>query len=118
MTLGSGKITNRQCLQRETRERFGEARLISRAARLLFDRLQLGRLAAKTPGRAVGAELHEAHRIGRARPCFFHEPMGDAREGLAALRAAPGYRRRLRAIRAANPVCARCVCPKHLGARP
>jgi MoaA/NifB/PqqE/SkfB family radical SAM enzyme len=49
---------------------------------------------------------------GALRPCFFHEPVGDARAGLAALRSSPEYRAALAMIRGPNPVCERCVCPK------
>jgi MoaA/NifB/PqqE/SkfB family radical SAM enzyme len=52
---------------------------------------------------------------GRVRPCFFHEPVGDAREGVAALRASATYRAALARIRAPNPTCERCVCPKLRG---
>lgn len=49
---------------------------------------------------------------GRVRPCFFHEPVGNAGEGLAAIRASGRYREALRAIHAPNATCERCVCPK------
>ena len=49
---------------------------------------------------------------GSVRPCFFHEPVGHARSGLAALRSSGAYRETLEAIRRPNPVCERCVCPK------
>jgi MoaA/NifB/PqqE/SkfB family radical SAM enzyme len=49
---------------------------------------------------------------GSLRPCFFHDPVGDARAGLAALRSSPEYRAALAMIRGPNPVCERCVCPK------
>ena len=49
---------------------------------------------------------------GRVRPCFFHAPVGDAREGLTALRTSPAYREALAHIEAPNPTCERCVCPK------
>jgi MoaA/NifB/PqqE/SkfB family radical SAM enzyme len=49
---------------------------------------------------------------GALRPCFFHAPVGDAREGLAALRGSARYGAALQAIAAPNPVCERCVCPK------
>jgi MoaA/NifB/PqqE/SkfB family radical SAM enzyme len=52
---------------------------------------------------------------GSVRPCFFHEAIGDAREGLAALRDSDRYGSALAAIRAPNPTCARCVCPKQRG---
>jgi Fe-coproporphyrin III synthase len=52
---------------------------------------------------------------GRVRPCFFHEPVGDARDGIAALRGSAGYRAALARIRAPNPTCERCVCPKLRG---
>ena len=54
---------------------------------------------------------------GTARPCFFHEPVGDARAGLAALRASAGYGDALAAIGRENATCARCVCPNHSGPR-
>lgn len=52
---------------------------------------------------------------GRVRPCFFHEAVGDARQGLRVLRAGERYRAALQAIRAPNPTCERCVCPKKRG---
>jgi Fe-coproporphyrin III synthase len=52
---------------------------------------------------------------GQARPCFFHEPVGDARRGLGALRGSSDYRTALARIRAPNPTCERCVCPKLRG---
>lgn len=52
---------------------------------------------------------------GALRPCFFHAPVGDAREGLGRLRGSLGYRSALARIRAANPTCERCVCPKLRG---
>lgn len=54
---------------------------------------------------------------GSLRPCFFHAPVGDVREGLVALRKGAGYRRALSGIRASNETCARCVCPKRRGGR-
>jgi MoaA/NifB/PqqE/SkfB family radical SAM enzyme len=52
---------------------------------------------------------------GRVRPCFFHAPAGDVRAGLGEVRGSADYRSRLRALRAPNAVCERCVCPKWLG---
>jgi hypothetical protein len=52
---------------------------------------------------------------GGVRPCFFHQPIGEAREGLAQLRASERYRVALAAVRSANPTCERCVCPKRGG---
>jgi hypothetical protein len=52
---------------------------------------------------------------GGVRPCFFHERVGEAREGLTRLRASERYRAALAAIRAANPTCQSCVCPKRAG---
>lgn len=52
---------------------------------------------------------------GALRPCFFHAPVGDARDGLQRVRASDGYRAALRRIRAPNDTCARCVCPKLRG---
>jgi Fe-coproporphyrin III synthase len=49
---------------------------------------------------------------GRARPCFFHAAVGDARDGLPALRDSPAYRDALAHIEGPNPTCERCVCPK------
>jgi MoaA/NifB/PqqE/SkfB family radical SAM enzyme len=49
---------------------------------------------------------------GSVRPCFFHEPVGDARVGLAALRRSPRYEAALELVRSPNPICERCVCPK------
>jgi len=52
---------------------------------------------------------------GAVRPCFFHEPIGEAREGLTQLRTSDRYRAALAAIRAPNPTCQSCVCPKRAG---
>lgn len=52
---------------------------------------------------------------GGVRPCFFHERIGEAREGLTRLRASERYRAALSAIRAPNPTCQSCVCPKRAG---
>lgn len=52
---------------------------------------------------------------GSVRPCFFQPAVGDAREGLRAVRRGPAYRAALRAIRRPNEACARCVCPKRRG---
>jgi MoaA/NifB/PqqE/SkfB family radical SAM enzyme len=52
---------------------------------------------------------------GSVRPCFFHERVGDARDGLQALRTSERYRASLAAIRAPNPTCRSCVCPKRAG---
>ena len=49
---------------------------------------------------------------GSVRPCFFHAPVGDVREGLLGLRAGDRYQKALAAIRRPNDTCARCVCPK------
>jgi MoaA/NifB/PqqE/SkfB family radical SAM enzyme len=52
---------------------------------------------------------------GALRPCFFQPAVGDARDGLRALRRGAAYRDALRAIRRPNEACARCVCPKRRG---
>jgi MoaA/NifB/PqqE/SkfB family radical SAM enzyme len=52
---------------------------------------------------------------GAMRPCFFHAQVGDAREGLRSLRSSRRYRGALAGIRAENPTCRRCVCPKSRG---
>jgi hypothetical protein len=49
---------------------------------------------------------------GGVRPCFFHQPVGDVREGLTRIRASSEYGARLDHIRGRNPTCERCVCPK------
>jgi MoaA/NifB/PqqE/SkfB family radical SAM enzyme len=49
---------------------------------------------------------------GRVRPCFFHEAVGDARQGLLGIRASSKYASALGHIRGANETCQRCVCPK------
>jgi MoaA/NifB/PqqE/SkfB family radical SAM enzyme len=49
---------------------------------------------------------------GSVRPCFFHEAVGDARQGLASVRSSEKYRRALGMIRGPNTTCERCVCPK------
>lgn len=54
---------------------------------------------------------------GVVKPCFFHDAVGDAREGLAAVRESAAYVRALRDIRGTNDVCERCVCPKWRGPR-
>ncbi len=51
---------------------------------------------------------------GTVRPCFFHKPIGNARDGLAAAlnsSAALSFREGLDV--ASNPVCRRCVCSLH-----
>jgi MoaA/NifB/PqqE/SkfB family radical SAM enzyme len=53
---------------------------------------------------------------GAVRPCFFHEGVGDAREGVRRLRSSERYRAALAGIRAPNPTCQACVCPKRAGA--
>jgi MoaA/NifB/PqqE/SkfB family radical SAM enzyme len=52
---------------------------------------------------------------GALRPCFFHAPAGDVRAGLRAVRDSTGYRDALARVRAPNPTCERCVCPKRRG---
>jgi MoaA/NifB/PqqE/SkfB family radical SAM enzyme/SAM-dependent methyltransferase len=52
---------------------------------------------------------------GSLRPCFFHAPVGNARDGFSVLRAGAGYRQALAGIRSANGTCDRCVCPKRRG---
>lgn len=52
---------------------------------------------------------------GSLRPCFFHDTAGDARDGLALVRASRRYREALASVKEANPVCQRCVCPKRRG---
>ena len=52
---------------------------------------------------------------GSVRPCFFHQPVGDARSGLASLRASAAYRDALQLARRPNPTCERCVCPRLRG---
>lgn len=52
---------------------------------------------------------------GSLRPCFFHAPLADARAGLAAARGSRAYREALASVRAGNPVCDGCVCPKRRG---
>lgn len=49
---------------------------------------------------------------GGVRPCFFHAPVGNARDGLRPLRESPAYREALTHIEGPNPTCQRCVCPK------
>lgn len=49
---------------------------------------------------------------GSVRPCFFHAPLGAAREGLRALRSSPRYAAALLGIEGPNATCERCVCPK------
>lgn len=49
---------------------------------------------------------------GAVRPCFFHAPVGDARQGIGAIREGGGYARALRVIGGANATCDACVCPK------
>jgi len=52
---------------------------------------------------------------GRVRPCFFHEPVGEAKGSLSALRGSAAYRAALARVRARNTTCERCVCPKLRG---
>ena len=52
---------------------------------------------------------------GSVRPCFFQPAVGDARDGLRAVRRGPAYRLALRQIRRPNDACLRCVCPKRRG---
>jgi MoaA/NifB/PqqE/SkfB family radical SAM enzyme len=52
---------------------------------------------------------------GRLQPCFFHEAVGDARLGVAAVRRSAEYRTALARIEADNETCASCVCPKWRG---
>jgi MoaA/NifB/PqqE/SkfB family radical SAM enzyme len=52
---------------------------------------------------------------GRVRPCFFHDPVGEAGEGLARLRGGERLRAALRSVRDGNPTCDACVCPKRRG---
>ena len=49
---------------------------------------------------------------GMVRPCFFQPAVGQAAEGLHAVRVSAGYRAALRAISEDNATCERCVCPK------
>jgi MoaA/NifB/PqqE/SkfB family radical SAM enzyme len=49
---------------------------------------------------------------GLVRPCFFHAPVGAARDGLLPLRTSPAYREALAHIQGPNAICERCVCPK------
>jgi MoaA/NifB/PqqE/SkfB family radical SAM enzyme len=49
---------------------------------------------------------------GSVRPCFFHAPVGGARDGLRALWTSPRHAAALREIQAPNATCERCVCPK------
>lgn len=49
---------------------------------------------------------------GSVRPCFFQPAVGHVDQGLVALRRSKAYREALGAIRAGNPICERCVCPK------
>ena len=53
---------------------------------------------------------------GTVRPCFFHAPIGDLRNGqsLTEVLNGPEARRfRSQLDVAANPVCRRCVCSLH-----
>jgi MoaA/NifB/PqqE/SkfB family radical SAM enzyme len=52
---------------------------------------------------------------GALRPCFFHAVVGDARVGLPEARRSAAYERALAHVRAPNPICERCVCPKRRG---
>jgi Fe-coproporphyrin III synthase len=54
---------------------------------------------------------------GRVRPCFFHAPVGDARDGLRPLRDSLAYRDALARIERPNLTCERCVCPKRRSPR-
>ena len=49
---------------------------------------------------------------GTVRPCFFQPAVGQAAQGLRAVRASAGYRAALRVISEDNATCQRCVCPK------
>ncbi len=52
---------------------------------------------------------------GTVRPCFFHEPVGDASGGLAAALNSPRAQRFRRELNVQeNPVCRRCVCSLNL----
>jgi MoaA/NifB/PqqE/SkfB family radical SAM enzyme len=53
---------------------------------------------------------------GGVRPCFFHAPVGNARDGLRPLRDSSAYREALARIEGPNPTCERCVCPKRRAA--
>jgi MoaA/NifB/PqqE/SkfB family radical SAM enzyme len=70
------------------------------------------RPACDAPSWSVVVEAH-----GALRPCFFHEPIGDARDGIARIRASAGYADVLAGIDSPNQTCARCVCPKKRGGR-
>src|SRR5206468_3947813 len=54
---------------------------------------------------------------GRLRPCFFHPPVGDVRQGLGLVRGSPRYRAALAAIDAPNRICEACVCPNRRARR-
>jgi MoaA/NifB/PqqE/SkfB family radical SAM enzyme len=53
---------------------------------------------------------------GALRPCFFHDPVGDARQGVLAVRESPAYGEAVVRIEGENDTCARCVCPKRRAA--
>ncbi len=107
----------------------GLARLEARGelgAFVVEDRPRLGRLVAHLES---GAGLRPFERPacdspwwslvveadGAVRPCFFHAPAGDARDGLLAVRGSRGYREALQALRRPNATCERCVCPSLRG---
>jgi Fe-coproporphyrin III synthase len=52
---------------------------------------------------------------GAVRPCFFQAPVGEARQGLDAVRSSAAYGAALAEIRRGNPTCERCVCPSRAG---
>ncbi len=56
---------------------------------------------------------------GSIRPCFFQPPIpAAASETLREVRESAAYRDRLRTLGSGNPICASCVCPKHVAAGP
>jgi hypothetical protein len=69
---------------------------------------------ATVPSSAPSATRHYGLRWWRrtaAWPCFFHEPVGDARQARR-IRASAEYGSALDHIRGPNATCERCCCPK------
>jgi Fe-coproporphyrin III synthase len=104
----------------EADKQFDDGFILERPAKL--------RALARHLDASAGRRTHERPRCdaprwssvvqvdGTVRPCFFHDAVGDAREGLAAVRRSAAYREALGRIEDANAACERCVCPKWRGA--
>lgn len=81
--------------------------------------LEAGRSSPRTP-RCNAPEWSSVVEVdGGVRPCFFQPVASNIRDQtLRGARDSEGYREALQRLGPGNPICASCVCPKHVPSGP